>query len=744
MGQVTPRRNDRRADLALPISAHPADSRGLQPSYRAQVSPPAEYATLGSVMSVLWRQKSKVVLSILGGLTVSGLLYMTQPKIYRGRTTIEIQMPNGDFLNHRQLNPASEPGAQTIEPYWQTQVRLAQTDALVLQVADQLHLAERREFQEKPPFWQKLIPQRFRPPSAEKPANGSRGPFLAALRERLDGKMLGATQIMELTFESEEPQLAADFVNALAQAYLAEALRRQVEAVNQTGDLLADQIVGARRSLLDAERRLQDYVATSGLLSGGDKDSVAEQRLRQVQVALTSAEDARVTDEARYRTMLAQPSQAASGDTLESDTLRTYRLKMTDLRQQLAQVNEVLQPGHYKVRELRAQLTEVEKAYERERAATIDRLRTQYESSMAREQSLLSEYNNQVGQAAAQMTNAVRYSSLKRDVETQQQVYDNLVQRTKEAGVLSAMRTTNFKVVDVADTPYLPLRPQKSLYGALGLASGCLLGILLAFRSEQHKAAPAPRTSPLPLGLRSLGVMPHFQRSGAMETAELASWTSPESPLARVIEGASHFLFPRGDLPRSVGITSPNNGEGKTTAACNLAIELARSGRSVLLVDADHCTPRLHDLFGISNGMGFCDLVRGGAAANAGLVSAWVTRIPNLAVLPCGEGRLSGTVDFAAAVAALGADFDALIFDLPAVLAADTASRIAACVDSVAIVISSEYTTAQGAELALRKLALERAPIAGALFNRRNVPGIAGHLSAKNTVGDLPAADPYL
>ncbi len=494
-------------------------------------------------------------------------------------------------------------------------------------------------------------------------------------------------------------------------------MSRQVDTLHQTGDLLRGRIAEARRSLGDAEKRLQDYVSTSGLLSGGDKDSVAEQRLKQLQGALTAAQDARISDQTRYEAARAAVERGET-DLLENDSLRTYRLRITELRQQLAEASQIFLPEHYKVRQLQGELAEVERSYLREREAALQRLKNQYQASEAREQELLKNYTEQVGRTAEQMTDSVRYSSLKSDVETQQQLYNSLVQRTEEASVISAMRTSNVKVVGLADIPYKPVRPLKTLYAALGLGLGAVPALMIAFGRDRRRRREVERTGPIPLGLRSLGVIPHFESSGIFEMPEFVSWTSPESTFARVIEGASHFLAPRGTRSCVIGTTSPHNGAGKTMVACNLAIELARSGRSVLLIDADHNTPKLHEIFDLNVHMaGFSDWAGTDGELKSGLISAWVTRIPNLAVMACGERRFNSFSRYREIVEALRSEFDAVVFDLPAVLAGDVAASLGACLDSVAVVISSNYTTPQGAELAVRRLALARVPIAGVLYN---------------------------
>ena len=116
----------------------------VEPQWRQTATPPptngadGEYIGIEQVLAVLWRQKIAVGASLLTGICLALLLYSSQPKFYKAKTTLEIQLPNGDYLDHRQLNPNMEVAPQTMEPYLQTQIRLMQSDSALQQVAERL------------------------------------------------------------------------------------------------------------------------------------------------------------------------------------------------------------------------------------------------------------------------------------------------------------------------------------------------------------------------------------------------------------------------------------------------------------------------------------------------------------------------------------------------------------------------------------------------------------------------------
>ena len=116
-----------------------------------------EYLSLESVLEMLWRQRKVLVSCLLAGLALAGILYKAQPKMYQARVTMEVQLPNDDYMNHRQLDPSIEPGAQMMEPYLQTQLRLVQSDTILGRAAEKIKLAENREFLPADPWWKKFV-----------------------------------------------------------------------------------------------------------------------------------------------------------------------------------------------------------------------------------------------------------------------------------------------------------------------------------------------------------------------------------------------------------------------------------------------------------------------------------------------------------------------------------------------------------------------------------------------------------
>jgi capsular exopolysaccharide synthesis family protein len=695
-----------------------------------------EFASFAGILGMLWRRRGTLAVCVAAGIAVAAALTLTQPKVYQAKALVEVQALNEDYLNRRQLDPTAEAGNTLMEPFLQTQMRLLQSDTLLWQVAEQTKLSRQPEF------------------AGERGAL-TKEALLRAIHDRLAVRLLGQARLFEISFESRDPKLAADFVNVLAREFMVQTLDRRVAATRHTAQWLAGELDQLKAGLDRAERDLQEYVTASGLPLDPDKDSIAEARLRQLQAALSAAQEARIAEQSRVQ--LAQPeAPEAVADTPDSETLRGYRVRLTELNQKLAEAAQVYKPAHYRVRQIQAEIEQVERAYERERAAIVKRLGSGYESARLREQMLRADYDRQSQVVAAQAAKSIRYNTLKREVESHRQLYEATMQKVKEASLASAIRANNVQVVDAAEPPERPVKPSKPLYAALGLGSGGFFGGLLVLFLERHNRW-TPGTAPARLGWNApeLGVIPAarvevprriFERRGGggdlvvRNWMELMTWREAGSAIAEAYRGVLASLLFSGrtmDRPRVIVVASAIAGEGRTTAACNLGIALAEAGRHVLLIDADRRKPRLHDIFDVPAEPGFAELVSQPAAGPpgqpmslAGAVRA--TRIAGLFVLPAGgvETRPVSLVDNPRAARLLDlfrTEFDAVVIDTPPGLSHSDARGLARQADGVAVVGGGRSHSTGSTAAMLARLADDGVCVLGTIVNDWGPQGRSGH-----------------
>jgi polysaccharide biosynthesis transport protein len=716
-----------------------------------------EFVRLDGLIQTLFRRKWTIAGGAAVGLVFALTAALVQTPIYQAKVALEIQGFNENFLNRREVDPTADAGYYASEPYLPTQIKLLQTEALIGRVVDNLHMDRRPEFQPHPSrfdAWRKAT-------GISKPAQPAsvRESVIRNAARNLTVRLSGQTRIVEVLFDSPDPKLAADFSNTLADEFIGQTLDRRVSATHHTGEWLSKQLKELKATLADSEQRLNNFVVSNGLLFTSGKDSVAEANLRQLQTALLGAHEARVAEQSKYELAASAPQDAMSED-LDSETLRSYHVKLTDLRRELAESRTVLTPAHYKVKQIQAQINELQSALDRERSGILERLRKAYESARRREELLRSDYDSEMLVVTNQSSKELAYNTLKREMEGNRQLYETTLQRVKEADVASAIRANNIQIVDPAKVPERAIKPSRPLYCAIGLFLGSFMGLGLALfleRTDRRIHTPAevrrcvnvPQLGAIPTASVDL---PYCEQSrpwtiftqggagaeGATEGdgaflrnwLELVTWRHRQSALAESFRAVLASLLCSSEGANECAVivlTSACSSEGKTTVVCNLGIALAEAGHKVLLIDGDRRRPRLHEIFKTPNGPGLYDLLLDQAALHphATKTMAYRTDIPRLYVLPSGgrgaqAANIVGNGRVAELLEGFRRTFDIILIDTPPVLALSDARGFGRLADGVALVIRADRTPQDAAFAAWQRLSDDGIHVLGTILNAWN------------------------
>jgi capsular exopolysaccharide synthesis family protein len=724
------------------------------PVYIEPDAPGTQFVTFGHVFQTLWRRKWVVVAVVFACTVAAAAIAWSQAAVYEGKALVEIQGVNENFLN-KDIDPTAEGTGFSLESYIQTQIKILQTDRLLSRTANRLDLWTNPEFQPEPGMLARLRGLLRLGPSSGNP--DKRHAVLSAMAKRLTVRLSGETHIVEVVFESHDPQLAAAVANALTEEYVTQNLEKRLSATKSMGQWLGSQLHDLRANLDQAELDLERYVTGHDLLysSDADKDSVAEARLRQLQNAYSTAQEARITDQSQYELVGKVPTERLA-EVVDNEAIRSYQAKLTELRQKFVEARALYTPAHYKVKQLQAEIDEVNRSLERERLALQGRLRSQYEASQRREKLLEDDMKSQTGMVRRQSANAVEYNTLKQSVETYRRLYDSTLQKAKETELASAIRANNVQIAESASVPDMPVRPAKPVYGGMGMLAGLIFGAVVALGRERgNRLVRGPGEIRGRLGIPELGPIP----SAAIELPfsikprpaplslkkyykslqapvegddllrnwlELVTWRQPESILAESYRAALASLIHSAGAgsPRVIVFTSGCAGEGKTTVVANIAIALAESGRTVLLIDADRRRPRLHEIFRCSNAWGFGDYLLGHTPVRPSDFSriTHATEVPRLRVLPGGSDRSSvpNLVENRRAadlIEAARGVFDAVLIDTPPMLALSDARGLGRMADGVALVISSDRTPEQIVLAAAERLREDGIRVLGTILN---------------------------
>jgi polysaccharide biosynthesis transport protein len=587
--------------------------------------------------------------------------------VYRAKALIEIDKENPSVATPQEMFLPDE----VSDAYLETQYKVLASDDLAERVIHQLGLNRQAEF--LPPAhnwpWSVSAAPAIPPPndSATGPDLAVRETVLTRFQNRLDIRPIRRSRAVELRFDSQDPELAARAVNAVAENYIQKNLEARWEATQKASDWLSLQLKDLKAKLEKSEEDLQKYAAQNGLLylvtGRGDEESIVNQSVREIEEELTKAQAVRMEKESVFR--LVQSGEYGSLPGVFDDRLlQELSVRLADLQRQKAQLSATFTDGYPKVKEIQSQITEIQGSLERERWRAAQKISNDYFAALRRENLARQAFAERQAQANEVAEKSVQYGILSREVDTNKGLYEGLLQRLKEASVSAGLKASNIRIVDLGTVPYKPIAPNFPLNLGLATFLGLGLGVSMAFLKEHLDQTIRYREDVFHfLGVPVLGFIPTFrvlhgskQKGMARADRELilglaeaktAVGNSLNAEPARdhlgIHKGSafseafrelrtSVILSASGRFANSILVTSAQPGEGKTTVAVNLAFSLAQLGQPVLLVDADMRRPRIQSYFP-QRGSRLSSYLQGQGAWQQ---MVYPTSIDRLYVLHCG------------------------------------------------------------------------------------------------------------
>jgi capsular exopolysaccharide synthesis family protein len=469
------------------------------------------------------------------------------------------------------------------------------------------------------------------------------------------------------------------------------------------------------------------------IVNVGDKQTVVEQRLAALSTDLTNAQSERMQKESVYDLVNSNPSQAAF--TTQNDLLGRLDDKYAELREEYVDALGQYGPNFPKVKRLRDQLDEVQSIMERERKRVVVRIHNDYMAALGRERLLSAAVAQEKVEVGKLNQLLIEHNMLKREFETNQQLYANLLQRLKDATVSAGLRATNIHLVDSALVPTAPVRPRIAYNIAVGLLVGLVLGVTLAFIQESldtsvksaeelERLVAAPALAVIPLARsswRRMGGGRSQPMNGAVESIVLKHPTSSLAESFRTLR-TSILLSSAPRPPQALLVTSAQPREGKTSTALNLALGLAQRGVPVVIVDADLRRPGISRALALSqNGAGLSSLLSGAHSLDE--VLRQVEAVPNLWVVPAGPeapnpADLFSSPTMENLMQELRGRFEHLVVDSAPLLMVTDATILSRLVDGVILVVESGVTARRALVRAHKILESAGGRILGTVLNK--------------------------
>src|ERR1700683_1944396 len=576
------------ADFGRPISA------------RVYPELPSQESALGEYIRVLIKRKWTVLACLATIFSVVAIASLKMTPIYEASGSIEINKPDSGLVNF------SNSPTFNVDYYDQTEleteVLILQSDLLALQVVKELGLYRRPDFAGNTPPLPSALD--LAPDPLQTDPSRTSG-LLSSFRGNLKVALTPNTHIIKVSFRNPDKDLTAHVVNTLMSTYTENNFKSRFDSTMQASDWLSKQLVDLQMKVETSQEKLVRYQKEHEILGIDEKQNITTSKLDELNKALTAAESDRMDKESVYRLVHSGDADtissaasaldaAGAGNQAGSGLLENLRTKEADLKIQAAELNTQFGPSYPKLAQLNNQLKEVDAQLLAETRKVGGKIRGQYMAALQRESMLHDALEKQKQEANKLNESAIEYSLLKRDVETNRQLYEGLLEKLKEAGVSAGLKSNNFRIIDVARVPTGPVEPNiprnLSFAFTLGLTSGVGLAFLLEgldntvrTTEQAQMISGLPPLGMIPMGSKTAregGASNRLIIASSDDAGELITQVRPQSQMAESYRAlrTSLLLSNLGAPPKVIMITSALPQEGKTTTSINCAVVLAQKG----------------------------------------------------------------------------------------------------------------------------------------------------------------------
>jgi capsular exopolysaccharide synthesis family protein len=705
----------------------PRLSRAALPAVSYEETVDAPEFSLREYWRILSRRRGSLAVALAFSLFGAALYTTMVAPTYRATATVQIDREQPGLADIRQ-QAAAEPLEQP--DYLETQYKVLRSRTLAKRVIAELGIAGDPE-----------LTQDLAPGEAEAWGESLHPKILERFLERLSVRPSKGTRLVDVSYESIDPDLAPKVVNTLANAFVEYNLEARWQATEKASKWLQEQLAALERKLQTSESALQDYATRHSILFVEERKDITTEKLAQLEEELTRAESDRVQKQsfAMLATDVVERGAKLPGS-LGSETYQALNAQLSELQRERSRLRVTFAEGYPSVRRVQGEIDQVEAALDAERDRILRSVNEGYEVARKREELLLASVDEQRAKVNRLSDDFIRYNILKRDAETNRELYEGLLQRLKEAGVSAGLRASNIAVLDPAEKPEQPYRPRPFVNYCAGLALGLVFGVALAFvREHLDTGMRTPEEVERLTGLALLAVIPRGRSKDdrkvivappdpAEGEGALPHW-DPEIGLAEAYRSLrSSLLLGWDDSMRRILLTSSQPQEGKTTISLNLACSLAQLGRRVVLVDADMRRPDCARQLGVESGQGLSEYLQGLAELDEAIRE---TSVPGLSLLSSGAStRVAADLLYsprlAIALRELGERYDHVVIDSPPSLGLSDARTIGRMVEGVILVVSDRT---ESAGLSRTKQTFDEAGVRllGFVMNRVSLHGDYGN-----------------
>jgi polysaccharide biosynthesis transport protein len=709
---------------------------------------PSPELTLREVGVMLKRRRRIIYMSLSLCFLLAILALIVSTRRYKSVGEIEVQKDSPSSLGIQTDSADAPSDALEVNMIIQTQAKILQSDSLALRVIEDLHLEQTEDYRQKwtPVDWVLglLTANGAADPKGASLENSPhrRMRVLKIFHRKLTVKPVAGTRLIDVEYLSPDPQLAAAVVNHLLQGLIEKGFRARYEATMQASSWLSTQLGDLRAQTQQLQAKVVKLQQESGVFALGEvdregRDQVYSPTLEKLQMATQAeaqAQSNRILKGAINDVVKSGNAELISGlggsaITGGSSTgigtsltlIQNLRLQEATLQGQLQELSAKFGPAYPKIAELRGNLTAVQGAIHAEVGRVAGRAHNDFMVAEQTEEKTRKDFVEYKSEAEALNNKTIEYQMARQEADQTRTLYDDMLRHLKESGLLAGLHSTNISVVDWGKASDKPAKPVILLYLLGSIVVGLIVGVLAALlRDVTDTKIQDLREISRELGPMRICALPYQKERAALPLLGGVSWIE-KSPLPALdlphslfVESlrslrTSLMLSRSGAPPRSLLVTSPLAGEGKSFLSWNLAILFAQQGMRVLLCDANLRHPYLHRNLEIDPSIGLSTVLAGHSPDQGASEVIPVLEVPGLYLIPAGPlppypAEVLASHQMAALVKFWESQYDVVLLDGPPVLQFTDSVVLSSMVNSVLLMARHGKTPLPALEKSYRML----------------------------------------
>ncbi|HHT9145580.1 MAG TPA: GumC family protein [Candidatus Wunengus sp. YC61] len=642
----------------------------------------------------------------------------------------------------------------TSSDFYTNQTEIIKSRSLAKKVIDSLNLKNDPEFNPSPKGKDQVLVQKERhDPFAETQfINKFLGPLKVSLMRN--------SGIVNISYEGPNPQLITRITNNIVKAYIEQDWEKRYNVAKDALEWLNKQLKDVKIVLEESEAALQRYKKENDLIAietvksnadnlASEGQNVVLQRLMELNAAVTNAKTERVKLEVLCNKLKEFKNTQDKDENIQSipgvvqnGLIQNLKANYARAENEFALLSQRYGMKHPKMTQLTVELNTIRDSITKEVAWICDSIATEYDIAKNREATLLEVLERQKNEVFALGDKAIQYGVLKREVDTNKQMYETLLTRMKETNLTEDLKTSNIKVLDYAEVPLGPFKPNKNLNILLGIIVGLTCGVGIAFIMEyMDNTIRTQEDVEKYLGTSLLGIVGHIPLDKKdIKVTELIAHDLPKHTISEALKCIrTSIMFSHPDNPKkTILVTSATPTEGKTLISSNLAIVMAQTGKKVLLIDADLRKPSVHKLFQIDKSLGLSNLL---VKSNDLRTVLATTHIPNVYAIPCGPippnpSELLSSPAMAENLKLAKEEFEWILIDSPPLLSVTDARILSSFVDGIIFVMRGNKANRDASRKALSFLSDVKDKILGVVINDVDISKDKYYYQYYNYYGD--------